>query len=956
MSVPAWTDLEALFHEALARAPADRPAFLAERCAGRPDLQAEVDALLRAHNDAASALEGPSVASQTRLKAGVRIGPYEVLDQIGAGGMGEVYRARDTKLGRDVAIKVLPPQFLSDPERRARFEREARLLAALNHPNIAVIHGIEDAEGAPAIILELIDGVTLAERLAHPIPVTEALTIARQIADALEAAHDKGIVHRDLKSANVKITSAGMVKVLDFGLAKVYARDGAGQDPSHAPTVAAGGTRDGMILGTPAYMSPEQARGQAVDKRTDIWAFGCVLYEMLTGRTAFAGETISDTIAAILGRGPDWQTLPETTPASVRRLLQRCLEKDPKRRLHDIADARIEIDDAPTSSVDQHAIVSATPAGRAHRRERLAWAMAGVAGLAFAALAVATVVSIRRAVPEPVVTRLDVVTPPTSDAFSFALSPDGRQLAFVANGEKGSQLWLRSLDQVTAQPLVGTDGAIFPFWAPDGRAVGFFADGKLKRSDLTGGAVHVLADAPAPRGGTWNSDGIVVFAPTGVDPLMRVAAMGGAVTPVTRLAAGQASHRWPQFLPDGRRFLFLTALGQPQTRGVYVGSLDGGEPTRVMPAETAAAYAPPGYLLLVSQGVLAAYAFDATRATVTGEPLPVAQAVGTDDGTFRSAFSVSGSGVLAHRPGAGSRRQLVWVDRTGTIVGAIGQPDENTPATPALAPDGQRVAVARSVQGNIDVWLIEVSRDVASRFTFDAAIDNSPLWSPDGSQVVFRSSRKGVHDLFEKPARGTADEQPLLVTSHGKSPLDWSRDGRFLLYSTQDPKTGSDLWALPMTGERKPFAVLQSSFDEIEGQFSPDGRWFAYASDESGRYEIYIQTFPVGGGKWQVSSAGGVQPLWQRDGHELLYVAPDARLMAVPIRLVQDTHALEAGAPVALFSTRLATGVNIATAGFQARAQYAVAPDGRFLMNIAADEAVTSPITIVQNWTGGLKK
>ena len=543
MSAPSWADLEALFHAALALPPAGRLAFLAERCAGRPDLQAEVDALLRAHNDAASALEASSVAPHNRLKAGMHLGPYEVLGELGAGGMGEVYRARDMKLGRDVAIKVLPPLFLNDPERRARLEREARVLAALNHPNIAVIHGIEDANGAPALVLELIEGPTLAERLedvgrallgpprtAGPkrsgLQLTEALAIARQICEALEAAHEKGIVHRDLKPANIKITAAGVVKVLDFGIAKVYAGEGAELDLSHAPTITVGATGQGMILGTAAYMSPEQARGQAVDKRTDIWAFGCVLYQMLTGRTAFAGETISDTIAAILGRGPDWQTLPETTPAGIRRLLQRCLEKDPKRRLHDIADARIELEDAGTGNLDQQGILPGSSARRARRRERLVWAMVGVAGLALAALAVGTDVPFRRAVPELVVTRLDVVTPPTTGPFSFALSPNGRQLVFVATGEKGSQLWLRPLDQVTAQPLVGTDGASFPFWAPDGRAVGFFADGKLKRTDLTGGAVQVLADAPAPRGGTWNPDGIILFAPTGVEPLMRVAGDG----------------------------------------------------------------------------------------------------------------------------------------------------------------------------------------------------------------------------------------------------------------------------------------------------------------------------------------------------------------------------------------------------------------------------------------------
>jgi Tol biopolymer transport system component len=896
---------------------------------------------------------------------GARLGPYEVTALLGEGGMGKVWRAHHTALKRDDALKVLPDEFAVSPDRLARFRREAQVLASLNHPNIAHVYGLEPSDpstgsgqaGVQALVMELVEGPTLADRIAQgPIPVDEALPIAKQIAEALEAAHEQGIIHRDLKPANIKVRPDGTVKVLDFGLAKAMEPLSAGGiAATAAPTISSPAmmTGVGMLLGTAAYMSPEQARGKVVDRRTDIWAFGCVLFEMLTGKRAFDGEETTEVLARVIEREPDFKALPRPTPPAIRRLLRRTLEKDRKRRLADASDARLEIDEA---SMATPAEITSANAPLTRGRDRITWALGAMAVLAIAALAIPATLYVRRATPEAIVTRLDVVTPPTSDAYSFALSPDGRQLVFVANGERGSQLWLRPLDQVRAQPIAGTEGALFPFWAPDGRAVGFFAAGKLKRVGLTGAALQVLADAPYPRGGTWSGDGSIVFAPSVADPLLRIAATGGATAPVTRLAPGQTSHRWPQFLPDGRRFLFMVTTGRQETNGIYVSSVDGGEPTHVMPAETAAMYAPPGYLLLVSQGVLAAYPFDAARATVRGEPIPVAQGVGTNDGGFHSAFSVSARGVLAYRGGTGARGQLVWIDRTGKMVGTVGElSDENSPGNLALAPDGQRVGIGRIVQGNVDVWLIDGGRGVPTRFTFDAAADNAAVWSPDGSQVVFRSSRNGVHDLFVKAASGTADEQPLLVNSQGKGPLDWSQDGRFLLYGTQDPKTGSDLWVLPMMGERKPFAVLQSSFNEMEGQFSPDGRWLAYASDESGRYEICARAFPEASGKWLVSVAGGVER-WRRDGRELYYVAPDARLMAVPIRLAPDTHAFDNGPPVPLFSRRLATGSNIAPAGFLARAQYAVASDGRFLMLIAGDAADTSPITIVQHWDQELKR
>jgi Tol biopolymer transport system component len=942
-----------LYHAALLRAEADRASFLREACGGDDVLQREVESLLALDGSAQNFLNAPAAAIAAGLMADVRdvsligqqLGIYRVDSLLGAGGMGAVYRAHDTTLRRDVAIKVLPHVFASDQNRLARFEREARLLATLNHAHIGAIYGLQDAPGLHALVLELVEGPTLADRLcAGPLPVQEAVTIARQIAEALEAAHEKGIIHRDLKPANIKVTSDGAVKVLDFGLAKASAGDGEAGD----------GTRDGAILGTPGYMSPEQARGQVVDKRTDLFALGAILYEMLSGSRAFRGETAIDAMTAVLKEDPpDLPAAERHIPAALTRIVDRCLKKNPTARFQSASDLAFALEGVSSQS-DPAAAAIITP-GRTGllQNARVAWSVAVTCSILVAVLAIGIPRYLRPAAPQPVVTRLDIVTPPAGDAYSMALSQDGRQVAFVANGDHGSQLWVRPLDQAMAQPLAGTEGAIYPFWAPDGRAIGFFAEGKLKRIELTGGAVRVLADVSNPVGGAWSADGVILFTPSSTDPLLRIQATGGPVVPATHLAAGQAGHHWPQFLPDGRRFLFLVSTGQPETYGVYVGSLDGGEPTRIMPGDTAAAYAPPGYLLLVARGVLVAYPFDLASATVTGEPIPVAQGIG--ECCDRGAFSVSAQGILAYRGGMANRRQLAWIDRTGKVLGAVGAVDDAILALPDLSADDQRVAFNRALP-NVDIWVVGVGEGVPRRFTFERAIDAGAVWSPDGSRIVFRSFREGAYNLFEKPVNGTADEQPLLVTSLPKAPLDWSRDGRLLLFSTQDPKTGTDLWALPMTGERKPFAVLQTRFDEIEGQFSPDGRWLAYVSNESGRDEIYVQAFPDAGGKWQISTSGGLQPRWRRDGQELFFVAPDNRLMAAPIRVAPGTKALEAGAPVALFPTRLATGVNIVPAGFQARAQYAVAADGRFLMNVSADEGVTSPITIVQNWMVGLKK
>jgi Tol biopolymer transport system component len=881
---------------------------------------------------------------------GREIGAYRILSLLGAGGMGEVYRARDTKLGRDVAIKILPSTFTHDAERRARFEREARVLAALNHPHIGAIHGLEQADGVQALVLELVEGETLAERLTRgPLSISDGLAIGRQIADALEAAHEKGIVHRDLKPANIKITPNGNVKVLDFGLAKAT-----GPNLPDLPTITVDATQEGSILGTAAYMSPEQARGQPVDRRTDVWAFGCVLYEMLSGRAAFARATFPDTVAAIVEREPDWSALPASTSPHLRHLLRRCVVKNPKMRLQAIGDARVQIEEL-ISGAAVETIAAGSTQPHAQRSARFATIVAGILLVIAAALAVPTTLYFRRTVADPPTTRFEISTPTTSDLVSFALSADGQQLAFVATTEGTSRLWVRPLDQVTAQPLPDTEGARYPFWKPDGREIGFFADGKLKRIALGSVNSSLVADAPNGRGGTWNQDGVIVFAPAGFGVLLSVKVPGGTPVPVTRLPSSVGSHRFPQFLPDGRRFLYLGGTGAGLGRDMFVGSLDGTESKRVRSATSVAVYAAPASLLWVEEGVLVAQPFDPARAVVTGEPIPVVQNVGLDEAVYRGMFAVSATGVLAHRTGQGQRRQLTWIDRDGIARGTVGAPDDSGLSGVELSPDGKRVAVTRAVESNSDVWLIDTDGGDFQRLTFEPGLDHSPVWSSDGTRFVFGSPRNGPANLFEKAASGAGNEKLLLVSDQPKLALDWSRDGQWLLYNTLHPKTGLDIWAVPMPPDRKPVAVMDTPFDETGAQFSPNGRWVTYQSNESKPARIYIRPFPGPGGTVQVPGTGGSQPRWSRDGKELFYLGLDGRLMAVPIATGADGQ-LQPGSAVALFRPQLAGGPNINTSGLGTKAQYAVGPDGRFLMNISLEAATATPITVVLNWDAALKK
>ena len=877
------------------------------------------------------------------LSAGTRVGPYEIVSVLGAGAMGEVYRARDSALGRDVAIKVLPSAFTRDPDRVARFEREARALAALNHPNIATIHGREVGDSGLALVMELVEGPTLAERLAHNtrrdgsrgLPLSEALTIARQIAEALDAAHDKGIVHRDLKPANIKITPDGVVKVLDFGLAKLTSR--AEDSDAHAtgsPTMTASSTREGLVVGTAGYMSPEQARGQFVDKRTDIWAFGCVLYEMLAGRPAFARATVSDTLAAVLEHEPDWSAAPEM-PLLVHRVLQRCLTKDVKQRLRDVGDARADLEEASLSVP----AMSAQPIPRLRMR---AWHIVSLFAVALAAIAAAYLRTLTT-IPE---TRLDLTTPSTNDPASFAVSHDGRTVAFVASVDGVSRLWVRSLASAVPHPLEGTEGGAFPFWSSDGRSIGFFADGSLKRISVAGGAPQTLAKAANGRGGDWNDEGTILFTPSAASPLFRVPASGGQPVAVTQLKAPEhASHRFPRFLADGRRFLFFVR-GSPGARGIYAGSLNTTDIKLIRQADTAPVLVGAEYLLSTRQAVLFAQRIDA-NASIVGDEIRVEQRVAVYTGFDLAAVSASPTGVIAYRSEpTGGRRQLLWLDRSGREIGRIGAPDAATPRNPNISPDGRAVTFDRTVNGNRDIWVVELARGAMRRVTSDASAESNGSWSPDGKRLAFTSNRRGAFDLYERRLEGAEQDHVLLVTPFGKSALDWSPDGRFLLFSENEPDTGTDLWILPREPNAKPLVFVQTPVNEVRGEFSPDGKWIAYDSNESGRFEVYVRRFPAGVEKRQVSTNGGAQPRWRPDGKEIYYVAPDLRLTAVSVIPSVDGTSLDIAGVTPLFTVPFAEGAVPSSH----RQQYDVSSNGLFLINAAVDEEVTPPIRMILNW------
>jgi eukaryotic-like serine/threonine-protein kinase len=861
------------------------------------------------------------------LAPGARLGVYEVLAQIGEGGMGQVYRARDTRLNRDVALKVLPDSFANDPERLARLTGEARTLASLNHPNIAGIHGLEESGGVRALVMELVEGADLSQRIARAaIPLDQALAIAKQIAEALEAAHEQGIIHRDLKPANIRVRPDGAVKVLDFGLAKAMEPAGVmSPGVSQAPTITTPAmTRTGTILGTAAYMSPEQACGQAVDKRADIWAFGCVLYEMLTGRAAFGGPTLSETLAAVLGRDADLRALPAATPTGIGRLLKRCFEKDPKRRLRDIGEARIECDARIQDGGRSDSLVPTQP--QAGTKTRVYTVAAILASLVIGSIAG---LFLRPAPPDLPEIRLQIETP-GGNVTRFALSPDGRTIVFQATVDGRTQLWLRPLESEEAQPLPGTDNAVNPFWSPDSQSVAFFVDSVLKRIDVTGGAPVTLGSVGSNGGlgATWGRNGTILFVPGNTGPVYRLPAAGGKAAAATQVDPPRITAHWrPSFLSDGRHFLFY-GLGELEQWGVYVGALDSKEAHRLFDSDAEAVFRPPDLVLHARQGALVAQRVDLKTWQPVGDPFPVANAVATDFLTGgEAAISSSDAGPIAYRA-AGPQRQFVWVDRRGNEVDTVGTPDTARVGVPRASPDNRTVAFTRAIGKYQDVWLIEGAGGVLRKFTFNAGNKVGQLWAPDGRRIVFAWDRQGVLDLYEKPVDATADPTLLLSSAASKTALDWSPNGQFVLYAS-----GGDLRAVPLAGARKPIDVAHTPFSEGPGRFSPDGHWVAYQSNESGRFEIYVQPFPDGRLKKQITSGGGVSPQWSAGGHELFYVSGN-RLMVVPIR--SSASSVEAGRPLVLFA--LPPG-----------SSYDVSRDGqRFLVSKVVKEA--PPITVLLNW------
>ena len=890
---------------------------------------------------------------------GQTIAHYKVTAKLGAGGMGEVYRATDTKLGREVALKVLPLEFAQDAQRMARFQREAQVLASLNHPNIAAIYGIEGsdvgasfsspasgpAQAGPykaiALAMELVEGPTLAERIAQgPIPMDEALPIARQITEALEYAHEHNIIHRDLKPANIKLTPDGNVKVLDFGLAKALSDEPGPQDISDSPTLSLAATKAGIILGTAAYMSPEQARGKTVNRRTDIWSFGVVLFEMLTGKQAFAGETTPDATAAILRGEPRWHELPQELPPKVEYLLRRCLQKQEKQRLRDIGEARVLLEATAQEPTGTAPLTAAASGGWPRL---LPWVVASVLAAISAGLAWKLWVS-SATPPQPGV-RSSIPFPAKAPGFTLGtlmdISPDGSRLALVALNSDETQLYIRRLDQIQWGLIPGTSGASSPFFSPDGQWVAFFAEGKLKKVSVNGGPPFTLCEAAGNLGGSWGADDTIVFSASGNGGLLRVSAAGGAPEQITKpdTAQGDLAHLWPRHLTDGKAVFFTSERGEVEGSSIEAYIPATGQRKKLIGRASQPRYTPTGHLVFNREGTLMAAPFDADRMEVTGPASPVIESVLTE--FTLGQFSISNNGLLVYVPGGALiDYTIVQADRKGTIRRLTkfwrGFEDMN------LSPDGRRVAFTLEEE-TADIWVYDIGRDTLTRLTFEPP-NRDPVWSSDGQRIFYYSLKNGKHGLYSRPADGGGSEVELFSTSKFVDPGSASHDGKLFLFAVTNPNTGEDLWVLPLEGDRKPRPFLQDPFSQNYPRFSPDDRWVAYVSNETGRQEVFLQAFPSGGAKLQISTEGGVQPIWSRSGRELFY-RQGAKIMSVSLTMNPTPSASK---PVPFFS--LASRASLRS--------YDITPDAQHFILIQPSERLAAPteLHLVVGWFEELKR
>ncbi len=889
------------------------------------------------------------------LTPGSHLGPYKILAAIGAGGMGEVYRARDTRLERTVAIKVLPEHLSKSPEVRQRFEREARTISQLSHPHICALYDVGHEGETEYLVMELLEGETLAQRLDRgALPIDQTLRYGTEIADALDKAHRQGVVHRDLKPGNVMLTRSG-VKLLDFGLAKGLPSPGGREGITALPTQA-NLTEEGTILGTFQYMAPEQLEGKEADARTDIFAFGAALYEMATGKKAFSGESQASLISAILRDDPQpISQVQPTSPPALDRVVKTCLAKDPEERWQSASDLKRELRWIGESSQATSLAPSEVERARARgsvRTTRFAWALSALLLLGVIYLA-SDLLRHRGARPQPIHSYL---IPPEGTSFRLtgdegapiAISPDGVSVAFGA----ANKLWVQSLRTGQSAALASTDGAQCPFWSPDGRSIGFFATGKLKTVEASGGPVQVIADAPTPRGGTWGPGGVIVFAPDFRGGLARVPASGGPTTPLTKVDLQRhTTHRWPFFLPDGKHVLYLAANhGNPRSEqsGVYVAFLEGGEPRRVMPSYGSAQYV-PGYLLSVRDANLMAAPFDLGRLSVMGESVRVAANVNFDYGTWRGVFTASQNGVLVYqvaRDAAGG--QLTWIDMSGRPVSAIGERSEAYALR--LSPDNRRASVILGDPNN-DIWVYELERGVRTRLTTDAQVIMSPCWSRDSSQILFvtgESLQKADVDyvLATLPANGAGQRKVLYKSSVRIEPTDWSPDGRYVLVD-KGTIGAQDIWVIPLASPEKAFPLVESPFLDGTGQFSPDGRWVAYMSQQSGRLEVYVTAFPGGGARWQVSANSGTQPRWSADGRTLYFVSLSGQLMTASVDGKGTQFVVKDVKP--LFQVNLFVGPRVSSG-------YDVAADGKRILINSAGEAEVPRVVLVANWPSEIAK